>query len=271
MRQIYRVLATLLKDRKARLISFLIMVIVASSGYGFEMPVTSDYAEGSYHCRKKNSEAERWRVDWSMEKVQKDGKIILETKEHGYGVYGKRKEKIKWSTEIFLEYTDSLQTINFRKETENIEGETIEIISKKFDVVQGTVEFERKDLISGKVYSNSFEPGSTVIGSENIAFVLTGANLAKGYKTKFSLCTNEPKLYKVTAKCLRKEKIVVAGKEIECYKVEIIFQIPSFLKALIPRTYFWYTADESHRWVRYEGLESGLGTPEVVLEVLDFQ
>lgn len=271
MRQIYRVLVTLLEGRKARLISFLIMVIVASSGYGFEMPVTSDYAEGSFHCLKKNSGDERWRVDWSRKKVQKDGKIILEMKEHGYGVYGKRKEEIKWSTEIFLEYTDSLQTINFRKETENIEGETIEIISKKFDVVQGTVEFERKDLISGKVYSDSFEPGSTVIGPENIAFVLRGANLAKGYKTKFSLCTDEPKLYKVTAKCLGKEKIVVAGKEIECYKVEIIFQIPSFLKAFIPKTYFWYTADESHRWVRYEGLESGRGTPEVVLEVLDFQ
>jgi len=270
MRQIYRVLVTLLEDRKARLISFLIMVIMASSGYGFEMPVTSDYAEGSYQCLGKDSGTERWRVDWSMEKVQKNGKIILEMKEYGYGVYGSREEKVSWSMETFLEYGDSLQTIRSRKEIKNIEEEAIEIVSKKFDVVQGAVEFERKDLISGKVYSESFKPGSTVIGPENIAFVLRATNLAEGNKTEFYICTDEPKLYKVTAKCLRKEKIIAAGKEVECYKVGIIFHI-GLWKVFVPKTHFWYTVDKPHSWIRYEGLESGRGTPQVIMEVLDFQ
>ena len=270
MRQIYRVLVTLLEGRKAGLISFLIMVIVASLGYGFEMPVPSDYAEGSYHCLEKNSGTERWRVDWRMEKVQKDGKIILEIKEHGYGVYGNREEKISWSMETFLEYGDSLQTIRSRKEIKNIEEEAIEIVSKKFDVEQGVVEFERKDLISDKVYSHFSKPGSTVIGPENIALALQGTDLAEGYKTDFYLCTDEPKLYEVTAKCSRKEKIVVAEKEVECYKVEIIFHL-GLWKIFVPKTYFWYTVDKPHRWTRYEGLESGRGTPKVVMEVLDYE
>ena len=270
MRQIYRVLVTLLKDRKARLISFLIMVIMGSLGYGFEMPVPSDYAEGSYHCLEKDSGTERWRVDWRMGKVHKDSKIILEMKEHGYGVYGNREEKVSWSMETFLEYGDSLQTIRSRKEIRNMQGEPIEIVSKKFDVLQGVVEFERKDLISGKVYSDSFKPGSTVIGPDNIALALQGTDIDDGYETDFYLCTDEPKLYEVTAKYLQKEKIIAAGKEVECYKVEIIFHI-GLWKIFVPKMYFWYTADESHRWIRYEGLESGRGTPQVVMEVLDFQ
>jgi len=169
-----------------------------------------------------------------------------------------------------LEYGDSLQTIRSRKEIKNREREAIEIVSKKFDVVQGAVEFERTDLISGKVYSHSFRPGSTVIGTENIGLVLVGTDLAEGAKFKFYLCTDEPKLYKVTAKCLRKEKIVAAGKEFECYKVEIIFHI-GFFKIFVPKTYFWYTVDKPHSWIRYEGLESGRGTPQVIMEVLDFQ
>jgi len=270
MHQIYGVLTTLLEDRKTRLLSFLIMVIMASSGYGFEMPVTSDYAEGSYHCLEKNSGAALWRVDWSMEKVQEDDKIILVIKETGNGVYGNREEKVSWSMETFLEYGDSLQTICSRKEIKNIEEKAIEIVSRKFDVLQGAVEFQRKDLISGKVYSDSFEPGSTVIGPENISLALGGTELAEGYKTEFYLCTDEPKLYEVTAKCLRKEKIVAAGKEVECYKVEIIFHI-GLLKIFVPKTYFWYTVNKPHNWIRYEGLESGRGTPQVIMEVLDFQ
>ena len=136
--------------------------------------------------------------------------------------------------------------------------------------MQGAAESERTDLILGKVYSDSFGPGSTVIGPENIGLVLEGTDLAEGYKTEFYLCTDEPKLYKVTAKCLRKEKIVAAGKEVECYKVEIIFHIGLF-KIFVPKTYFWYTANEPYSWVRYEGLESGRGTPQVIMEVLDFQ
>jgi len=243
---------------------------MGSLGYGFEMPVPSDYAEGSYHCLEKDSGTERWRVDWRMGKVHKDSKIILEMKEHGYGVYGNREEKVSWSMETFLEYGDSLQTIRSRKEIRNMQGEPIEIVSRKFDVVQGTVDFERKDLISDKVYSHSFRPGSTVIGPENIALALEGTGLAEGYKTEFYLCTDEPKLYEVTAKCSRKEKIVVAGREVECYKVEIIFHL-GIWKIFVPKMYFWYTADESHRWIRYEGLESGRGTPQVIMEVLDFQ
>ncbi len=270
MHEIYRISSSLLGLRKAMVISFLVTVIVASSGYCFEMPVTSDYAEGSYHCLEKNSGTERWRVDWSMEKVQKDDKIILEMKEHGYGIYGNREEKISWSTERFLEYDDSLQRTHSTKEIKNREGGTIEIVSKKFDVEQGIVEFERTDLISDKVYSYSFRPGSTVIGPENISLTLGGADLAEGDKTEFYLCTDEPKLYKVTAKCLRKENIIAAGKEVECYKVEIIFHI-GLLKIFVPKTYFWYTADEPHNWIRYEGLESGRGTPQVIMEVLDFQ
>ena len=270
MHEIYRISLSLLGPRKAMVISFLVTVIVASLGYGFEMPVPSDYAEGSYHCLEKDSGTERWRVDWRMEKVQKDGKIILEIKENGYGIYGNREEKISWYMETFLEYDDSLQTIRSRKEIRNIEEEAIEIVSKKFDVEQGVVEFERKDLISDKVYGHSFEPGSTVIGPENIALALQGTDLAEGYKTDFYLCTDEPKLYEVTAKCSRKEKIVVAEKEVECYKVEIIFHL-GIWKIFVPKMYFWYTVDKPHRWIRYEGLESGRGTPQVVMEVLDFQ
>jgi len=270
MYQIYRVLATLLEDRKARLLSFLIMVIIASSGHGFEMPVPSDYAEGSYYCLEKDSGTGRWRVDWRMEKVQKDGKIILEIKERGYGVYGKREEKINWSMETFLEYGDSLQTILSKKEIKNKEGEVIEIVSKKFDVAHGSVEFERKDLTTGKVYSESFRPGSTVIGPENIALALQGTDITEGYKTDFYLCTDEPKLYEVTAKCLQKEKIVAAGKEVECYKVGIIFHL-GLWKIFVPKMHFWYTADEPHNWIRYEGLESGRGTPQVIMEVTDLK
>jgi len=205
-----------------------------------------------------------------MEKVQKDGKIILEIREHGYGVYGNREEKISWYMETFLEYGDYLQTIRSRKEIRNMQGEPIEIVSKKFDVLQGVVEFERKDLISGKVYSDSFEPGSTVIGPENIALALQGTDITEGYKTDFYLFTDEPKLYEVTAESSRKEKIVVAGKEVESYKVEIIFHL-GLLKIFVPKMYFWYTVDKPHTWIRYEGLESGRGTPQVIMEVLDFQ
>jgi len=38
------------------------------------------------------------------------------------------------------------------------------------------------------------------------------------------------------------------------------------MKVFYPKTYFWFKAAEPHTWIRYQGLENGPGTPEIVME-----
>ena len=42
-------------------------------------------------------------------------------------------------------------------------------------------------------------------------------------------------------------------------------------KYFLPKTYMWFTVKEPHTWVKYEGLESGLGSPYVMMELIEFK
>ena len=57
--------------------------------------------------------------------------------------------------------------------------------------------------------------------------------------------------------------------EFECYKVELVpgLGVLNLFRFAIPKAYFWFTVDPPHYWVRYEGLENGRGTPQVVMEL----
>jgi hypothetical protein len=39
------------------------------------------------------------------------------------------------------------------------------------------------------------------------------------------------------------------------------------IRPFLQKTYFWFTVAAPNNWIRYQGLESGPGTPEVVMEL----
>ena len=41
----------------------------------------------------------------------------------------------------------------------------------------------------------------------------------------------------------------------------------NLIRPFLAKTSFWYTVAAPHYWIRYQGPESGPGTPEVVLEL----
>jgi hypothetical protein len=60
--------------------------------------------------------------------------------------------------------------------------------------------------------------------------------------------------------------------DIDCYKVELVphLGILNLVKAFFPKTYLWFSVAPPHFWVKYEGLEEGLGTPQVVVDLKSY-
>ena len=56
-----------------------------------------------------------------------------------------------------------------------------------------------------------------------------------------------------------------------CYRVELTPQLPGPLKALAPKMSLWCRADPPNYWVRYQGPVGGPGSPEAVIELVEFK
>jgi hypothetical protein len=115
-------------------------------------------------------------------------------------------------------------------------------------------------------------PGDT-LAAEGIAGALRGLPFQPGLRFPAHFLTNEPKLYNVTLEFRGRETIRIAPGTVDCYKVELVPHLGALdaFRFLYPKAYFWFAVESPHGLVRYQGLESGPGGPDVIIERLSVQ
>ncbi len=79
----------------------------------------------------------------------------------------------------------------------------------------------------------------------------------------------EPRFYNIELDMMGAEEILLMGKTIKAYKLRLDpdLGIFSFINIFLPDAYVWHYAEGQHEWLRYDGLESGIGTPLVDISV----
>src|SRR5262249_17069882 len=109
---------------------------------------------------------------------------------------------------------------------------------------------------------------SDVLAVEGIAGVLRFLPF-DGDSFPAYLLSNEPKLYNVTFENRGKEHVKTPAGEFDAYKIEIVphLGVLNVVRPFVPKTFMWFTVAAPHFWVRFEGPEAGVGTPEVVMEL----
>jgi hypothetical protein len=231
-----------------------------SAAIELKAPSFADSEKIIYQCINKNDHAKRWEVQVDLTKNQQGEKIFLEQIEIGQGMSWKNKENGNWTTTSMFEVNSSIYQI-FSKREFNSESGKKSFENKKFDFENNRAFFGGKMLKINKEY----------IGQEGLG-ILMRSFIASGLKKySFHLLTNEPAKYKMDLKLLCIENITVPAGTFECYKIQMSpdLGLLKIATVFIPPTYFWYTTNSPHFFIRYEGLESGLGTPYVVMELLN--
>jgi hypothetical protein len=133
---------------------------------------------------------------------------------------------------------------------------------------EGVVRLERR-FMGGRSESESLRVPPDTLAVEGIAGILRFLPFQPTMSFPAHLLSNEPNLYSVTMETRGMERVKTPAGEFECYKVELVPHVGvlDVFRALYPKTFFWFTAAPPHRWVRYEGPQTGRGTPEVVMEL----
>ena len=187
----------------------------------------------------------RWKADWKTDIYIENGetkfKLVIKAK----GLTSPFRKDMTWRSVSIWKAEDEFIPLESETRIKDLRGN----LRKQYDITSDTL------IVEGIVYA-----------LRTLPFGTDGT-------TKAKILSNEPELYNVEFKERGIEKIKTKDGEIECYKVEIVpkLGVLGVFKILFPKTYFWFTVEPPHRWVRYEGLENGVGTPEVVMEVTNFK
>jgi hypothetical protein len=225
----------------------------------------SNLAEGTQHLRawEKSSGKDLWQSTILTQKISHEGRAFLYIKEEGAGIYGQEKKDQTWQSEAYYQLQgDQVRPYQTKLVYKNIKGQTIKTIEKFYDREKKKVIC----LVDGQ--PRKFDLKADLIDKELLGTAVRNYPFAERRDFIFHLLTNEPTLYKITLEHKTVETLIIDGEMIKCHKLRMIPDLGalSIFGAFVPKTYFWYTAAQPHEFVRYEGLESGLGTPYIVMQ-----
>ena len=132
------------------------------------------------------------------------------------------------------------------------------------------MKFEHRDE-KGELKTSSFSTAPDILTIEGIAGVLQFFPFGKSGSAgtlRGHMLSNEPDLYDVTIESRGTERVKTSTGDADCYKIELVphLGLLNAIKVFYPKTYFWFSVAEPHKWVRYQGMENGRGTPEIIME-----
>lgn len=209
----------------------------------------------------------RWSADWTMDPWTVAGKNAVRFTETGKGHYSGFAQEIRWTIEAVWLADGSFFPLQFEKTIRDTQGKTLAVEKKTFDRATGKSMFERTDE-KGIKQATSFAAAPDSLAIEGIAGILQFFPFGKFSSVSGHLLSNEPKLYDVTIESRGTERLKTATGDVDCYKLELVphLGLLNVFKVFFPKTYFWFTVSSPHEWVRYQGLENGAGSPEIIME-----
>ena len=239
--------------------------LLASSAPAYIYPLNSLH-EGTVNlkARDKASGKPLWQSRVRTARATFNGKPYLYVVDEGRGQYGSDGKMLSWKTESYSLIEDKkLVPYQVKQLFKDPSGLIVSTLQKDYDRAGQTVNCR----INGRTKSYEFQ--SDLVDREILGLYVEEFPFGSGREVPFHLLTNEPSQYKISLKDLGREPITVDGKVYECNKLQMLLDMGAIniFSGFFPKTYFWVNAAPPHEVVRYEGLESALGTPYITLDI----
>jgi len=214
-------------------------------------------------AHEKDSGKYLWRSTTAVSTAEIGGHKCVKITEDGAGQYGSDKKYRTWQVEsIYLYENNTIIPQRSDLVFKDKDGVITGMLRTVFDSAEGTVKC--KLLNENK----RFDYKDGIIDKNGLGVALMNYPYDRKKDFVFPMLTNEPAFYNMTLVNKGIDALTVNGRTIECYKLQMIPDLGflGIFAPFVPKTYFWYKAAYPHEFMRYEGLESGLNTPYIVMQ-----
>jgi hypothetical protein len=205
----------------------------------------------------------RWRA--TAEIRQKEGDIYTIT-EKMHGVYSGFDGRISWVAKTDFERTkDAVKPLNMDQRIFDASGKPIAVVKQYFNYSDKIVTCTYEDLVKKTFSKKEFAFSGNIIN--RLLQGLCGQKFIEQGQVskKMQVISPEPAIYDFELKKVDEEDIELNGRKIKAYKLcfDPMLGIFNFIKVFLPRSYVWHSAEPIFEWLKYDGLESGVNSPQV--------
>jgi hypothetical protein len=239
----------------------------------FKMPDLPQASTTKVVALDKGSGAFLWQSISTNEVGNEGGKVFIRVTQNGSGRYGGSKEPIDWKIVGYYYADPYIRPYYSKKEIYSKSGKLLKADTFNYQYADKKIYFTRENKINNKTAQQTFKFEDDMIDKYILGTAILSYPFDKKRDFNFHYLSDEPKVYSLTLHYRGKEVVTVPAGTFECHKLEMTVDLGllGIVGAFIPKTYFWYSSGgsiecgEPIEWVKYEGLESGLGTPYIVM------
>jgi hypothetical protein len=243
-----------------------------SSPIRFPTALIAPQERGEYVARDARTQEELWRTRWVIERANNGRGMIYRVREDGAGRRG-RPEPTSWTVTMEVDLAQGGQAFSAVREIRDSSDRPLETMRRALSYKAGTGTVTIVDHATNAERSESFAVEETSIPVELLPVQLRALSDAPDRRMRFQLVTRDGKSVPMAARIVGQETIGTPAGDFAAYKTELaVTGVRGVLGQLVlPAMYMWHRVDPPHAWLRYRGLDGGIGSREVVMELVRFE
>jgi hypothetical protein len=255
------------------------MLLLLSAGVGtsspdrwFPITLIAPREQGEYVARDAVTHEELWRSRWLVERVSGGSDSVFRVREDGAGRRG-RPEPTRWTASMEIAVADGNEVFSAIKEVRDSSGRLLETQRRTLSYQARSGMVTTIDQDKGTERSVSFAVDEVSIPIELLPMQLRSLPERPGRHMRFHLITRDGKTIPMMARIVGRETVSTPAGEFASYRTELVVTGLRGMVAqfLLPALTMWHRVDPPHAWVRYQGLDGGVGSREVIMELVRFE
>ncbi len=256
-----------------QLLLIVLCVLVPSVARAEQFNVTSINPSPVYiNVFNKDDGKPLWHYVTSVQTLESEGNVTLQVTEKCEGIWDNKDERTWVSVSTYSYADNKVVPVHALLTFYDPNGREIDSLEKDYSLADNKVhckKINKEKTFDITEEDKDFDFDADLVDKEILGVCFMNYPYDRKEDLEFHMMTNEPAHYKMKIVNLGKETLKLDGSSVECYKLQMIPDLGflGIFAPFVPKTYFWYKAAAPHEFVRYEGLESGLNTPYVVMEV----
>lgn len=228
-----------------------------------------EYATFDYNCFSvKSKDKLRWQASALIDKSS-GGANVYKIYEEAKGFYSSYDGQITRKTEVFYESTPENNYKILKTQLQFFDKDDKLILSENqiYDYDKKKVFIKSEDFIKNKTKTGEVDIKGIMVVKLTLTLHIMDF-LKNGEFKPLYFVSSRPAVYKIDPKVIKEEEIKWLDKKIKTYKLQLDPDVGmlNFLKFLFSNTYVWFNRDAPYEWVKFEGLETDLGSERVVVE-----
>jgi hypothetical protein len=233
---------------------------------------------GSYQAKIASTGKLLWRVDWETKVTKEQGRSQVEVQEQGQGTPWRAKETLVWKKTLRFEEGPvqpamRVQSVIGSRWTQG--GRPVSDMDFEVDPALRRISY--RDAETGRKPQSVVLPWTSQSIPDELLFhwvrtlPFQEAVDENRPASEFTLVVSPRRQFRIKAKIQGTEMVTTPAGRFSCYRINLVPQLPGPLKALAPRISLWCRTDPPNYWVRYQGPVGGPGSPEAVIELVEFE